>query len=127
MRPPIKPPFGQPCNNCGECCKDQLCVLGQHLFGHFDGPCDALEDRPDSDGFMCGVANNPRAYAPVRTSINGTIKMRNAALQLIGAGIFCDGTLVGEDADQEAVNKLNSFRGNNIISLIKAYKIWGLE
>lgn len=44
----LKPPaFGEPCNGCGRCCREEICALGQRAFGHLkvQAPCPALREH----------------------------------------------------------------------------------
>lgn len=43
----LKPRFAGPCNHCGECCKGQLCELGQMAFPSASAPCPGLDVRED--------------------------------------------------------------------------------
>jgi len=38
----VKPPKGQPCNGCGWCCEQEVCLLGQELNGQSTAPCPSL-------------------------------------------------------------------------------------
>jgi hypothetical protein len=95
-----KPPHGEPCNGCGECCRLELCPLGAVLFDTWRGPCPALygpvpmydkaTGKPAGDAFTCGVVYDPGQYAPLRVAVYGAEKLRDAARMLIGAGFGCD-------------------------------------
>ena len=39
---PPKPTFGATCNGCGVCCQQEVCRVGQVIFGAIPGPCPAL-------------------------------------------------------------------------------------
>jgi hypothetical protein len=119
-----KPPHGQPCNNCGQCCSEMLCPLGLALFG---GPefrqCPALE--PDGERFACGLMNNPMAYALRQTLMHGKEVMSRTAAHLIGAGRGCDAQLDGEPADEVFRAAMRSRR--NIALTDRCLKVWGLQ
>lgn len=120
-----KPPYGQPCNSCGHCCRAQLCPLGAQLFGHWSGPCPALESA--ASGFGCGLVSEPRKYAPTRAAIHGVGALRDGALILIGAGHGCDALLAGETDDEEARQRM--FRATSARSQSqrrRARKVWGI-
>lgn len=42
-----------PCNGCGLCCKEQVCVIGQDVFGEIDAPCPLLVKRKGL--YRCGM------------------------------------------------------------------------
>lgn len=47
------PGYGQPCNGCGHCCREEVCGLGIEVFGKIPAPCPALTEH---DGrTWCGV------------------------------------------------------------------------
>ena len=54
MSVPVRPERGAPCNGCGWCCQNEVCVLGEAVFGEAQAaPCPALRNH---DGrFWCGV------------------------------------------------------------------------
>ncbi|MGF3025589.1 hypothetical protein ACQVP2_22525 [Methylobacterium aquaticum] len=92
-----KPPYGSPCNNCGQCCRLELCPLGHELFGTWDGPCPAHERT--ADGFGCGLVLNPQRYRPARAMARGRTALSQAAVRLIGSGAGCDALGDGEQPD----------------------------
>lgn len=124
MRANAKPPYGSPCNNCGQCCRDNLCPLGEHVFERWEGPCPALEE--DSLGSRCGLVASPRAYAPVRTSRFGARAMSGAAALLIGAGGGCDAQLEGEAVHPETRLKMReAARAIPMAAIEAAARMWG--
>jgi hypothetical protein len=56
-----KPPYGQPCNGCGQCCMNELCPLGNAVFKRWDGPCPALES--EGERYACGLVKHPERRA----------------------------------------------------------------
>lgn len=111
-----KPPHGQPCNNCGECCKAELCPLGQLLFRQVEGPCPALVDN------KCGLVSHPMRFAPFRTVAHGAQRMSEAAAHCIGAGIGCDAQLEDEPYDQEFGARIR--RNADMPRTARALRLW---
>lgn len=91
-----KAAYGAACNNCGLCCRAELCPLGQIIFHTVAGPCPALEHT--AGGFECGVIVHPERYAPAHEPS----KVREVAAMAIGAGIGCDARLAGESDPPKA-------------------------
>lgn len=112
-----KPPYGSPCNNCGQCCKAQLCPLGQHLFRRFYGPCPAL--TLDN---TCGVVADPGRYNPRAIATEETL--REDVTLLIGAGIGCDAQLVDEPRNQQFVTKMRRFKTERRARINEALRRW---
>ena len=56
-----KPPKGQPCNQCGACCRYSACLLSIQLLNSWQAPCIALESLPDGR-FACGLIVHPTKY-----------------------------------------------------------------
>lgn len=101
----VKPPYGSPCNNCGLCCMDQICPLGQMVLGRGpDGPCPAL--LPARPGHKCGMVADPERFAPEVTGKHGVNAARNAAAHLVGAGYGCDALIEGETPDPDARRRM---------------------
>ena len=105
----MKPAFGDPCNNCGLCCRAQLCVLGSAVFrdgeDRPDGPCEALLELPDGRG-ACGLIAAPERFAPLQVLRYGTEPLSAAARILTGAGLGCD----AEEAGEAHTKKARKFR-----------------
>ena len=119
-----KPPHGQPCNGCGQCCADQLCPLGASVFGEpVDRRCPALE--PDGERFACGLMSNPMVYAMRLTLLHGKEVMSRTAAHLIGAGRGCDAQLDGEPADEVWRAAMRSLRNERLTD--NCLKVWGLR
>ena len=80
-----KPPFGEPCNSCGECCKAAPCMLGRAVFEQDDGLCPGLYVE---DGmYQCGLISHPSRYARRQAAIHGEGTLKAAAALLIGLGL----------------------------------------
>jgi hypothetical protein len=119
-----KPPHGQPCNGCGQCCADQLCPLGEGLFGEpWDRRCPALE--PDGERFGCGLIAHPMAYAMRMTLLHGAETMAKAASYLVGAGRGCDAQLDGEPADEVFRAGMRALRNRALTD--RCLAVWGLS
>lgn len=118
----IKPPYGTPCNSCGECCRSELCPLGNYLFGHWSGPCDALS----KDG-RCRVVEAPQEFAPVKAVMVGVERLRQAALLLIGGGVGCDAQLDGEPGNPEFRRRMHRHYAAISPKVEQAKRDWGVE
>ena len=121
-----KPPYGSPCNNCGQCCADSLCVIGEHLFGRGRVPCPALETN---DGLSsCGLITRPQRYCATRARLYGVDAMKTAALVLTATGIGCDALLIGEDRDPaEYLRMAHAAMSFPKECVAKAVKVFGME
>jgi hypothetical protein len=93
-----KPPYGQPCNKCGQCCEDMPCPLGSLIFQQSEGACPALQTNKDGTR-TCGLVSEPEQYAPFRTFIVGKEQMQKSASFLIGADSGCDALRADEVMD----------------------------
>ena len=119
-----KPPHGQPCNNCGKCCMDELCPLASRLFGSpVARQCPALE-RESDDRFTCGLIAHPMVYAMSRSLLNGVENMRKAAAHLVGAGRGCDAQLATEPADEAFRARMKANRNERLTTW--SLKQWGV-
>lgn len=120
-----KPPHGDPCNNCGQCCQAVLCPLAQRFFG---GPeersCPALEQEV-SGRFTCGLIAHPMVYAIRLTLLHGADRMAAAAAFLVGAGHGCDAQLEGERANEQF--RAAMWKRRNPRLAAKHAKLWGVE
>ena len=84
-----KPPHGAPCNNCGRCCKDQICPLGQRIFGKpWLRQCPALIGPQDEGVYVCELVAHPDHYIAAMPS--EVADLSAAAGLLLGAGLGCD-------------------------------------
>lgn len=109
-----KPLYGQPCNDCGECCRGSRCPLGAALFG--DGPdCPAL--LPEG----CGLVIDPKRYAPSDVSER---RLREGAMLMIGAGIGCDARLLGEPDDPGFKRRLYAWVANHRARARAGLRLW---
>lgn len=123
---PSKPAYGAPCNNCGQCCEDQLCPLGQIHFKRLHGPCPALGFVGDVSS--CGLVADPRRFAPVKTAVRGVSSMRDGAILLIGAGHGCDARLEHEPEDEAARRRMiAAVEQRSAAERFAARKSWGIE
>lgn len=56
---PVKPKYGSPCNGCGWCCQEEICLVGKIFFGlgkrddFIKGPCPAMSY--ENGKVRCGV------------------------------------------------------------------------
>lgn len=49
-----KPRFGEPCNGCGYCCKQEVCEVGKAVFGeNAPAPCPGLEVK--AGRYICSL------------------------------------------------------------------------
>lgn len=121
-----KPPHGASCTHCGLCCEATLCDLAQHVFGHEQGPCPALER--DADGKSgCGLVNHPDRWLPVRAVVQGVRRMSEAALHLIGAGQGCDARFNGEPVNEAFRWHMREFDRKTRARTREAKRLWGVE
>lgn len=111
-----KPEIGAPCNGCGLCCRTRVCSTGSFAlrlvrrFGErVDGPCPALEPRPDGS-VACGLVAHPRAY--LRNHPRPDAALRFAVAVLIGAGAGCDEA--GDEPDETAGPKLDALAERHV-------------
>jgi len=79
----IKPKFGEPCNNCGYCCLEEVCTIGIELTESNVAPCLLLVQKEGKH--YCSLAN---------------IKMYRDAL---GIGTYCC-----SETQKEILNKLRA-------------------
>jgi len=123
-----KPPYGSPCNACGDCCRAVLCPLAFGIFGEpQDRTCPALIEQDDGTG-ACGMVRHPCRHAPMKTAIHGKAAMTEAALLLIGSGKGCDAQTTGE-ADNPAFRKRMRRQFNtpaNQRRIERARRLWGV-
>ena len=119
-----KPPHGRPCNGCGLCCEEEVCVLGRHVLRRAIGPCPALVKGPE--GASCGLVTAPETYAPVISAIAGRDAASRAAAVLVGAGIGCDSQLDGEPSNEGFRAFMRRWRNSNRDLINNACNVWGL-
>lgn len=123
--PPVqKPPYGSPCNNCGLCCRSELCPLGFELFGTWAGPCPAHERTPQ--GFACGLVTSPQRYRAARAISHGRAVLSQAALRLIGSGSGCDALADGEKPDLRERARFKALADQQQREIRRAKIAWGL-
>lgn len=76
----LQPPaFGEPCNGCGQCCREELCEFGIGAFGDIHAPCPALRERGGRT--FCGVIEEAEK---MDTAFAAHLKWR------LGIGCGCD-------------------------------------
>ncbi|MFE1598223.1 hypothetical protein [Methylobacterium sp. ID0610] len=119
-----KPPYGSPCNNCGLCCRAELCPLGFALFGTWKGPCPAHE--AGEHGFTCGLVANPQRYRPARVLARGRSALSQAALRLIGSGVGCDALAEGERPDPGERARFRTAMEGREREIRRAKILWGV-
>ena len=76
-----KPLFGQPCNNCGQCCREQLCPAAELMFNKEEcvhPPCPAL--IPVKNKLLCGLVMGEKALFS---------KERHLISKALGIGLGC--------------------------------------
>lgn len=122
-----KPPHGSPCNGCGYCCKDQLCVMASSLLNkplrQFNpGPCPFLEQKESR--FVCGLVVNPAKHAPFVVAQVGAEKASEHAVALIGGGIGCDAQQEGEPYSPEFGRKMDAHRSKHQVKFSHAIHTW---
>ena len=83
-----KPRYGDPCNGCGQCCRDALCPLARWLFRGQGAPCPAL--LSEGGRSRCGLIANPARFAPLVTQRHAADNVAAAAGLLCGANMGCD-------------------------------------
>lgn len=90
-----KAPHGSPCNNCGGCCIEIRCPLGEAVYGP-GRQCPALEPLFIGLSYGCGMISDPGKHAPAAVARHGREAVSKAAALLIGAGKGCDSLVPGE-------------------------------
>lgn len=120
-----KPPFGSPCNGCGLCCTEALCVLGAYVFEKLEGPCPALEWHDGKSG--CGLVKSPRLHAPVRTAVKGAEQMSQAAAELIGRGMGCDSNTPDEHVPDHVEKTMRAKFYASESAAHAAARVWGAK
>ena len=116
-----KPAHGSPCNRCGICCQETLCVVGIFVFGRTVGPCPAIEDGP-----TCGMVSNPKRYAPLLVARSGKKEVSDAAKLMTAVGFGCDFSLAGEKRDHNFSRKMREFQAANKPMFVRAQRILGI-
>ncbi len=132
-----KPAHGQPCNNCGLCCRAILCDLAQHVFKRNAalhhagfpnqnpmGPCPAIEHKDGKQ--LCGLMTNPAKYKPEITEAEAPA-YSEATRYLLAAGTGCTARFNGEPADRAFYSQLEEWDRMNWDDVVTAQKLWGLK
>lgn len=125
---PAKPPYGSLCNGCGECCRNELCPLGELLYRRVEGPCPALSGpvlmTDGSEAFSCGLVALPEMYAPVTAFALGRDRLSAAAKMLVGVGAGCDSQAPGEPDNPEYHAKLVAEGEKCTPGVARALAVW---
>ena len=93
-----KPSPGQPCNGCGYCCIEEVCLLGLDLGNRKQ--CKALVSNPGGS-FSCGLVVDPYAYLSGERAATwkkideiqagaGLKALKDCNAHMLGAGRGCD-------------------------------------
>ena len=81
-----KPAYGDPCNGCGHCCKEEACWISVNLLKSTVAPCIALEHN---DGrYFCGMLRRPSYYLNLR--FNGDEILQPMIFAALGIDKGCD-------------------------------------
>jgi hypothetical protein len=76
--PLMKPAYGAPCNQCGFCCREEICSIGQQMYPNAAAPCPALKWH---DGrYWCGLVE----------MMKGDRLYHGALTMMLGIGLGCD-------------------------------------
>jgi len=123
-----KPPHGSPCNNCGLCCKEELCPLAEFVFKprSVHSQCPAL-DTEDDGSYSCGLVKRPAHFSPIRAAVVGASTLTNAALVLIGSGFGCDARHNSEKENPQFLARFERFRSENYRRIMNARALWGMK
>ena len=116
-----KPPYKSLCTHCGSCCLQMTCSIGRLVFKTKEGPCPALEWRPDGTS-SCGLTNDPAKFAPMRARLKGVTVLRDAMKLSLAAGKGCEVRLKGEAIDKEFERR--AFGSVELGQ--RARKLWGI-
>ena len=83
-----KPKYLQPCNRCGQCCKEQLCHVAEIVFvGHEENAqCPALEIETSGE-FSCGMIKRPDHYLQTNWSAEDRKAMTDYLVPTIKASL----------------------------------------
>jgi hypothetical protein len=97
---PPKPPLGQTCNGCGQCCLAVPCPLGALLSGARSGACKAVRWEEPGNRYRCGAVTAPAEV--LRQLLPGFLQglvrplawlLGPLARRWIAAGAGCDSTI----------------------------------
>ena len=80
-----QPEFGEPCNRCGECCRQSACDLSRLLLHSDVAPCIALEIEADGR-FSCGLRKRPSFHLGIKWNADKEIE---ELLALMWTGKCC--------------------------------------
>lgn len=89
-----KPKIGEPCNGCGLCCAEKVCMNGAYVLKLVDklgdtiaGPCPALVAKKDGS-YGCGIVETPKKYIK-DSKYPKEVLSKNFSF-MIGSGRGCD-------------------------------------
>lgn len=68
-----KPPFRDPCNRCGMCCREEACELSELLLHSTIAPCVALEIEDDGRT-SCGLRKRPSHHLGIKWNADEEIR-----------------------------------------------------
>lgn len=122
-----KPAHGAPCNGCGYCCKEELCVIAKSLLGKpmmevASGPCPYLEQ--DGEKFVCGLVVNPTKHAPSVARKVGVATASAHAAALVGSGIGCDAQLMGEPENKAFRQSMADHKSKHEVTFRNGIETW---
>jgi hypothetical protein len=87
-----RPGFGQPCNGCGHCCREEACDLSVQYLKSTVAPCIALEF--DDGRYWCGLIRHPAKYLGLKEWANefalAELSPKFAYMLRLGAGCDAD-------------------------------------
>ena len=87
-----KPKQWEPCNGCGECCKEEACEISVTILNSKTTPCIALEF--DGEKYRCGMVTRPAHYLRLNWTEADIPKadamLRPMIQQVLGIGTWCD-------------------------------------
>lgn len=69
--------YDKPCKRCGECCKAEICMIGETVFGVVEPPCPALLKRDKI--YYCGFV-----------AIESEVDIQPLISRALGIGKGCD-------------------------------------
>lgn len=84
--------FPKPCTQCGNCCKEEVCIVGEAVLGTSEIPCRAL--LFDGSRHWCGLVVSPKQFSenPLTDLEAGEVRAR--LLEMFNFGIGCDSSTI---------------------------------
>lgn len=80
-----KPKFREPCNQCGLCCRLELCELAEMFFAGAQAPCPALEWEDGKT--WCGMVRHPSRHLSM--PFNGDVVLKPLIEKYLVFGLGC--------------------------------------